>query len=358
MTTPIIDVPAGLTAEQAAVVASQQVFQAQQQQLRAQLAAALIAVWAGVASAQAFNPQAAAKFVASILPISLGAQRAMSAITVAQMNRMVGPPTPIVIAPDAVTGPALRQRDPADYYERPFREVKWRLSQGKPLGEALDAGRRRAESIAQTDLQLAHTHTARSYLDEARARTARRREAWKALPPRERRNTPRPTTGSAGTVVGYRRVLSNRPNHCALCVLASTQRYHRENLMPIHPGCGCTVAPVFSTDDRSDQLVLDPSLAQEVDNIIRRDLGEDYLDRNRSKSKGGRSGPDLYKDIVVTNDHGELGPVLGVRGHHFERDPGRPGHLGHIRVNPKPEAEPDFPDLDVPAQALRSVNAS
>jgi len=226
------------------------------------------------------------------------------------------------------------------------------------MREALDAGRRRAESIAQTDLQLAHTHTARSYLDEARARTARRREAWKALPPRERRNTPRPTTGSAGTVVGYRRVLSNRPNHCALCVLASTQRYHRENLMPIHPGCGCTVAPVFSTDDRSDQLVLDPSLAQEVDNIIRRDLGEDYLDRNRSKSKGGRSGPDLYKDIVVTNDHGELGPVLGVRGHHFERDPGRPGHLGHIRVNPKPEAEPDFPDLDVPAQALRSVNAS
>lgn len=340
MTTPIIDVPSGLTAEQAAVVAaSQQVFQAQQQQLRAQLAAALIAVWAGVASAAAFNPQAAAKFVSAILPISLGAQRAMSAITVAQMNRLVGPPTPIIVAPDTVTGAALRQRDPLDYYERPFREVKWRLSQGKSLGQALDAGRRRAESIALTDLQLAHTRTAASYLDEARARTARRREAWRALPPRERANTPRPTTGSAGTVIGYRRVLSANPNHCALCVLASTQRYHRENLMPIHPNCGCTVAPVFSTDDRAGQQVLDPSLAQEINNIIRRDLGDSYA------AADGRSGAALYRDIVVTNQHGELGPVLGVRGQHFERDPSRPGRLGNVRVNPLPEPE-GFVDLD------------
>lgn len=321
---PTREVPAGLTAEQAAVVASQAAYEAQQEQLRQQLVAALIAIWAGVAAASNFSPAAAAKFVASILPISIGAQRAMAAITTAQMNQLVRPPTPIIIAPDTVSGPALRGVDPEEYYERPFREIKWRLSQGKTLGEAVEAGRRRAESIVRTDLQLAHTHTARQYAQQQRAR------------PREQR-------GPNGTIVGYRRVLSNRPNHCALCIIASTQRYHVNNLMPIHPNCGCTVGLVMSTDPRAGERVIDPSLLQQVHNVVEQDLGEKYVDA------GGRQGMAHYRDIIIVNEHGELGPVLGVRGQHFERDPNRPGRLGHIRVNPLVDEQADadaVQDLD------------
>lgn len=349
MTAPVRQPPAGPTAEQVAIAAaSQAAFQQQQAQLRAQLAAALAAVWVGVAAASAFNPAAAARFVNAVLPTSLGAQRAMVALTVAHLNRLVLPPTPIVVAPATVTGAVLRGRDPVDYYERPFREIKWRLSQGKTLGQALDAGRRRAESIAQTDLQLAHTHTARSYIAEAQERVARQRQQWSDLPPQFRNAVPRPTSGPNGTVVGWRRVLSNNPNHCALCILATTQRYRKPDLLPIHPGCGCTVAPLFDTDERSDTRVLDPSLAQEIHNVIRRDLGSEYV-----SAGGGVTGEKYaaggverrYRDIVIVREHGELGPVLGVRGHHFERDPNRPGRLGNIRVNP--EIPPtDIPDLD------------
>lgn len=666
MTAPVQQRPADPRTAQAA--AAQQVYAAQQEQLRAQLAAALLAVWAGIATAQNFNPAAAARFVSSILPLSLGAQRVMSAITVAQMNQLVAPPRPIYIAPALVTGAALRNNgtappaaprppaarppadqpslserwrrrerpvDPQDYYQRPIREVKWRLAQGKSLGEALDAGRRRAESIVLTDLQLAHTHTAREYI----------RRAAQAPP------------GPRGTIVGFRRVLSNRPNHCALCILASTQRYHREDLLPIHPGCvvegtrvsaddvavatrrwyegpvvvlrtaagqeltvtpnhpvltdrgwvpaqflregdhvarrvasqrpvnrgpyeneapalvedvwrsvsvagfdrvplapehfhsdggngevhvvwtdghfasigdvhfaqhlseaflmggygtpttdlldrvgtsntllksrlspasrdvrlerlllpflgrglftaespgglpssysyagvyqqsadrfagdtvslaerehglpvfvlsndlttwqltpgvaaerldapsaefsgegralhaergrrlldrlaaevaldrlvlvdhrdfasghvynlqtgeghytanglivsncGCTVRPILSTEGRSPQ-VIDPQLAEQVHEVVGRDLGPSYVD------PGGRLGDAHYRNIIITNDHGELGPVLGVRGQHFERDPGRPGRLGNNRINPRPD-EPDAVDLD------------
>lgn len=335
---PIREVPAGLTAEQAAIVASQAAYQAQQQQLRLQLAAVLAQLWVGVAAAQTFSPQAAAKFVASILPVSLGAQRAMAAITVAQLNNDYRPTTPIIVPPASVSGEALRGRDPSDYYERPFREVKYRLAQGKTLGEALAAGQRRADSIVRTDLELAHTHTARSYVRRAQERRQRQLDDWRARPRPTR--GPAPTISPKGAITGYRRVLSSNPNHCALCVLASTRLYHREELMPIHPGCGCTVGFVYSTDDRSDQAVLDPSLAQEVHNIVRRDLGDSYVDA------GARLGDAHYRDIVIVNDHGELGPVLGVRGQHFERDPGRPGRLTHDRINPLPEAPDAVQDLD------------
>lgn len=265
-----------------------------------------------------FDPASAARFVQQILPISLGAQRIMTQLVVAQYNAQVRPPTPIVIAPTLTTGEGLRRHAPADYYQRPFREIKWRLSQGKTLGEAVEAGRRRAESIALTDLQLVRTHTARAYAQELNRR-----------PPADR--------GTRGTVVGYRRILSSNPNHCALCVLATTQRYHRENLMPIHPNCGCTVGFVYEHDDRSDRQVIDPQLAQEVHNLVRRDLGESYVDA------GGRLGDAHYRDILITHEHGELGPVLGVRGQHFT-GPAEIRRLTHDRVNPLPET--DAQDLD------------
>lgn len=311
MTAPVATAP--VAPEVAAALAAQQAYSAAQDALRAQLAAALLAIWSGMMAVPNFDPPAAARFVQQILPISLGAQRVMTQLVVAQYNAQVRPPTPIVIAPATTTGETLRKHAPADYYQRPFREIKWRLSQGRTIGEAMEAGRRRAESIALTDLQLARTHTTRAYIQELDRR-----------PPAQR--------GQRGTVVGYRRVLGSNPNHCALCVLATTQRYHRDDLMPIHPGCGCGIDFVYENDDRAGQHVLDPQLAQEVHNIVRRDLGESYVDA------GGRLGDAHYRDIIITNEHGELGPVLGVRNQKFTGPRDIP-RMGHERVNPLPPDE-------------------
>lgn len=317
---PTREIPTGLTAEQAAILAAQQTYAAQQEALRQQLAAAVIALWAGLAGIPgiSFGPEQAGKWVERILPVTLGAQRAMTAVTVAQLNQMHRPPTPIRVVPTEVTGEAVRNgRPPAEVYERPFKEIRYRLSQGKTVEQAVRAGQRRALSIANTDLQRAHTLTAQRFIQ-------RSREA-----PRQPRQ---------GRIVGYRRQLSNNPNHCALCVLTSTVRYHYADLMPIHPGCGCTVVPIWS--NRDPGTTIDDALVAQVHEIVRRDLGEDYVDA------GGRLGSAHYRDIIITNTHGELGPVLGVRGHHFQRDPERPSHLGHRRVNPRPEPEPEPINLD------------
>ncbi len=339
---PVREIPTGITAEQALLLAQEQAFAAQQQALRQQLVSVLLGVWAGVAAAQVFDPAAAAKFVSAILPVSLGAQRTMAAATVAQFNAQLRPPEPIALVLDAFTGEPLRQRDPREYYERPFKEIRRRLAEGKTVGQALDAGRRRAQSIAETDLRLAHTRSAQAYI--AAYETARQRRGRETLARLRRQQAqnegrganqgglsrPADPPAALPTIVGYRRVLSNNPNHCALCVLASTQRYKRENLMPIHPGCSCTVRPVLETEPNADRRVLEPDIVGSVDDIIRNTLGDKWVD------PGGRRGVAKYRDIILTtHEHGELGPVLGVRGHHFQGPPdGSKTNLDHERINP------------------------
>lgn len=322
-----------MTAPTSPQATAQQAAYAQQQaQLRAQLIGALAMIYAGSVAANVFSPAAAARFVAQMLPVSLAAQRTMAAITQAQLQALTQPPRPIIIAPQAVTGAALRGVDPAAYYERPFKTIRYELSRGKTLGEAIDAGRRRAESIAATDLELAHTHTASRYLEELQRRQqelqtefgrriAERRAAQQQV-------TREPALNTDRRVVGYRRQLSSNPNHCALCLLASTQRYRIGTLMPIHPGCGCIVVPIFAGEPASH--VVDPNLARQVHDVVRRDLGQSYVDA------GGRLGDAHYRDIIITNEHGELGPVLGVRGQNFQGPEDL--KLGHERVNPEAEA--------------------
>lgn len=76
-------------------------------------------------------------------------------------------------------------------------------------------------------------------------------------------------------VTSYRRVLGGKPD-CDLCVEASQNTYSRGDLMPIHPGCDCGVEP--DSEAPSEMSTSD----------------------------------------VVVNDHGELGPVLGFAGQHFD----------------------------------------
>ena len=147
---------------------------------------------------------------------------------------------------------ALRGVDPTESYARPFQAVWWRLSNGLAYKAAVVVGRERLIAIAKTDLQLSRTHSARHSLSKAKVR-------------------------------GYRRVLNG--DTCELCVQASKRIYSTGDLMPIHPGCNCSVEPILGADPRS--------------------LNEGI-------------GPKPVETEV--QDHGELGPVLTKSGEHFKSE--------------------------------------
>jgi hypothetical protein len=171
--------------------------------------------------------------------------------------------------------PALRNGvTSAEVYRRPFVEVYTALAQGKQMTDAIEAGARRMTSIASTDVQLA------------------RREAGL----QNRQNNER--------IVGYRRVLTGSEN-CALCYVASTQRYTKSDLLPIHPGCDCGEMPIYGTKDPGQ--VLDQYNLDKIHEAVDQRFGV--------SSRDARTAID-YRDIKV-QQHGELGPVLTVRGQKF-----------------------------------------
>jgi hypothetical protein len=144
----------------------------------------------------------------------------------------------------------------------------------KPLTEAIARGERRAKLVGLTDLELAVTHTVRERLAEE---------------PRYRY---------------YRRVLTGAEN-CGLCVVASTQRYRKGDLMPIHPNCDCVVEPL--PDDAPH--VLDRDLLESAHRAIAETFGKAATD--------GRSID--YRKIITVHNHAEMGPLLTVSRHKFSK---------------------------------------
>lgn len=120
--------------------------------------------------------------------------------------------------PVSIPTPTIRNGVPAeDVYARSIVEARARVARGMPAEQALNAARSRASGTARTDVILSN-----------RASVA---------------------AGAEGRphVVGYRRVLTGKS--CALCATASTQRYKRADLQPIHPSCDCDVAEIYGTAD-------------------------------------------------------------------------------------------------------------
>jgi len=223
----------------------------------------------------------AAKFLANVVPVVLASRRQVSAITDSylaqklskQLGRTVRPRGPI-------NTDVLRGIDPAEVYQRPYQATWTALSEGKAYDMAVRAGTERLTDIVLTDLQMAKTYTAQDVLSNTKS------------------------------VTGFSRVISG-VNTCALCAIASTQRYSREDLLPIHPGCSCDVEPL-TADSPWDQEAMDQRLA---------DTHAAVEDRLGISDAGGRNvglgtGRD-YTKLIVTNNHGEIGPVLSVRGQHF-----------------------------------------
>ncbi|MGA5489570.1 hypothetical protein ACPCK1_17660 [Streptomyces pseudogriseolus] len=224
----------------------------------------------------------AAAFVEQVLPTVLAAQAQMGQITDAYLSAMIADMLGTAAAPAGVQLPEALRGVPADeVYTRPFVTTWTALAQGKAYTQAVAEGRTRLLSITETDMQLARTHAAQQSMQRGGAKFFRRR-----------------LTGT---------------KNCALCTIASTQRYRVENLMPIHPGCDCKVEPLVGNRDPGQ--IIDEALLREAHDAVAKGTGQ--------SDAGGRA-PD-YRDVIITRQHGEYGPLLAVRRHEFTGPDDIPG---------------------------------
>ena len=220
------------------------------------------------------------RYAAAMIPEMDNAKRIMANYTSSYYSKMAGldgrklkklsvPATNLVTE-------NLRNGTTAEMvWQRPFKEMWTSLKKGEDFTDALNAGAARANSIARTEMQLA------------------KREAGLYV-----RN-------GNSNIVGYLRTLSGAEN-CGLCYVASTQRYTRGELMPIHPGCDCGETPIFGNTD----------VGQVIDNETLNATHEAVAERFGKFDAGGREID--YRKITIHN-HGELGPYLGVKGQKFTK---------------------------------------
>lgn len=232
------------------------------------------AKWRGLPS---YRDEDIEAFIADVVPVVITGQRQVAGLTDAYLDsmfRLAGMTPPEA----AAVGAYPRGVDPNSVYRRPAVTAYTALSEGRPLGEAVLLGESRLRSLIAMDMQLARTHQA----------NVRLRGDYR--------------------VRGYRRTLSPGEN-CALCAIASTQRYTREDLMPIHSGCRCEVVPIVGTHDPGQ--IINPERYDEV----MRQLDEQDVDYSRLKDTRFDEAGRL--DTVMVRVHGEHGPVLSWRDQNF-----------------------------------------
>lgn len=184
----------------------------------------------------------------------------------------------VPVARELVT--AARGVPAAEVYRRPAVTMYAALSKGALVSAAIDQGAKRLVSLVATDMQLAKTTQARRSFE-----------------------------GSGFEFM--RRTLTGREN-CALCAIASTQRYRVQELMPIHPGCDCGVDTVEAGRDPGQ--VIDRERLELIHSTIEAqfggtDRGARYLDGWNDRSD--------FLDLITVREHGEIGPVLTWRDQHF-----------------------------------------
>ena len=170
----------------------------------------------------------------------------------------------------ALQGTARAGVDAATAYERLGKNYRYARSTGLSHDGAMRSTVDRAARMAQIDIALAGRTQARNTL-----------------------------AANTDTVTGFRRVLRPelaKTGSCGLCVAAADQVYSTFDLLPIHGGCNCEVAPIIGDVDPADGL-------------NRADLIRLY------DAASGTSGEGLRNVQVEVYDHGEYGPVLAeVRG--------------------------------------------
>ncbi len=260
--------------------------QSQTMQVRERLTDYAKTLWGGLGS---WRDEDVDRFVNLMTPRVLAGRAKVASLTDAYLAQMLN--TAMAGSVDTST---LRGQTVSDVYRRPAATMYDKLSKGQSLTDAIAASTARLGNLIATDMQMAMVQQAATSLD-----------------------------GN-----GFRRVL-NGPGDCALCVIASTQRYHSGELLPIHPGCNCTVAPL-GPGEGVDQ-VLDPDLLEQVHAQVESLTGE--VDR------GGRSVD--YRKLIIVREHGEIGPLLSWKDHKFTKLDA--GHA--VKVAAAEPAEPPAPKV-------------
>jgi hypothetical protein len=254
-------------------------FAARRRALSDHVTRALVLLFTGLASWRDYDQ---ARFVEQAVPVIRGGQSALASLTAAwvaqqastALDRRIAPP----VVPDSAAVNLRNGIDDTTVYTRPFATVYTELSQGSDLPAAVERGSVRLAEIAEMDLQQTYSSASRAAMQDLPA--GARPRFW-------------------------RRVLIG-PENCAMCVLASTQRYRVENLKPIHPGCDCEQAAIYGDDPGQ---IIDETLLDKVHQAVEDLIGV--------KDFGGRA-PD-YRHLVtqITAEHGELGSLLVRPGDRF-----------------------------------------
>lgn len=224
--------------------------------------------WAGLG---AYRDADYERFVADIVPRVEAGQQRIADLTDAYIRRLSEIELKQSLGSVKVltaTTHELRGVDAATVYQRPFKTVYLKLSEGRSLDEAVSAGGARLTDIVGTGLQLAKTHTARDVIDRS-------------------------------GFIAHRRVLTGREH--TICVAASTQAYARGDLMPIHPGCDCDNRPYSGHDVQA----VDADLTARAKAAVAEKFGTQVADGSN------------YRNLIVSNEHSEIGPILGWRSQHF-----------------------------------------
>ena len=262
------------------------VYDRQVHAVRSRLVAFVLTQWNGLGS---WRDADCERLIARIVPRIESGQQKIADLTDAYIRQLATTEFGTIRNGAVITATTdnLRGIPAAEVYRRPFVSSYAALNEGKSVTAAIEAGAARLTDLVSSGTQLAKTHAARDTMSRSR-------------------------------FLGYQRTLTGREN-CALCVIASTQRYHRDDLSPIHPGCDCGVKPLYG---EFDTQVIRPELldstyeeiATRLDHIS---VGQDA--RNLGFGKTDARGRPLsdFTDLIVSNDHGELGPVLGWRDQKF-----------------------------------------
>ncbi len=295
--------------------------------VRLSIGAQALARWRQVGNV---DDAAALAFVQVVVPIIGSAQATAVAATRAYLGAAIGEQVDV----DVDRALATRGVDPAEVYRRPVVVARTALAEGRSWAEAMRLAGDRVVQLAETDVALAARDASRQVLQ------------------------------GSSRVVGYRRVTDGQA--CPLCNLAATQRYHVEQLMPIHGRCGCTVAPIVGAADpgriidrqalaklKADGVLDERSLQRrvaEADDVVasyrdraahwrreaatttdqqaetryakradewaaKADARAAELAQDRERLAAVRSG--RLERLTAVHEHGELGPTLTDAGHAF-----------------------------------------
>lgn len=214
-----------------------------------------------------YNASLVEELAGQLASIVRAGQVQIGAITDAYLAGVISVLTGRQVGPLGVEIPGqIRGVDPLDVYQRPAAEYRRLISEGVDPAEASRRAGIRLGGLANMDLGLSSRWAAREVM-------------------RQR------------GVASYRRVpMGAKP--CGLCLAASTRDYHRENLLPLHGNCRCTVMPIAGSGD-----VGHPFTDEQLQDLY--------------EKAGSTYGKDLRKVRYEIHQHGEYGPTLTVAGQRF-----------------------------------------